>query len=287
MRRLLNQVCDEMQIAMPSQQQIKEVYLPLAAKIASQHKGPHCLVLGINGPQGAGKSTLSRLLKLLLEKQHGKRVALLAIDDFYKTKSERAQLAKDLHPLFATRGAPGTNDVALAIELINRIKSLGENETLTVPRFDKTTDDRYGENQWGNITGPIDILIFEGWCLGVGPQAKAELLKPINLLEREEDVDGRWRTLTNTFLQDEYQALFKFIDYFILIKIDDFETVLENRLQQEKSLYQTTGSCGMTVGEIKRFVQFFQRLTEYSQKTLSTKADVVLYWRRGHRFIMD
>ena len=46
----------------------------------------------------------------------GQRVAVLSIDDFYLDQDANAQRsARDVHPLLATRGPPGTHDVALAL----------------------------------------------------------------------------------------------------------------------------------------------------------------------------
>ena len=41
---------------------------------------------------------------------------MLSLDDLYLPKAERLRLARDVHPLLATRGVPGTHDVALGVE---------------------------------------------------------------------------------------------------------------------------------------------------------------------------
>ena len=81
---------------------IKNWYEPLVNRLLSLHQqlGPG-LVIGINGAQGTGKSTLTRLLTLVLEQQF-LNVANISIDDFYLSRQQRAELAERIHPLFAT-----------------------------------------------------------------------------------------------------------------------------------------------------------------------------------------
>ena len=74
----------------------------------------------IAGSQGAGKSTLTKIFKLALEKIYKKKVMLLSIDDYYLSKKKRIKLSKKIHPLLITRGVPGTHDiVALKNDIIN------------------------------------------------------------------------------------------------------------------------------------------------------------------------
>ncbi len=83
----------------------------------------------------------------------------------------RAQrLAADVHPLFATRGVPGTHAVALAFAIIEEVLAGRAFET---PRFEKAFDDRAATSQ--RVTGPVDVLLFEGWCVGAAPQEPDKL----------------------------------------------------------------------------------------------------------------
>ena len=94
----------------------KDLYTPFCAWLASQHNN-RPLVIGINGSQGSGKSTLTRILSDLLEQGFNKKVISFSIDDLYKTGNERAQMANQIHPLFKTRGVPGTHDAELGISI--------------------------------------------------------------------------------------------------------------------------------------------------------------------------
>lgn len=89
-----------------------DYYLPLAKQIAewkTQQDTP--LVIGINGVQGTGKSTLSKVISVALKKEHAYNTAIISIDDIYHTKTTREALAKTIHPLMATRGVPGTHEL--------------------------------------------------------------------------------------------------------------------------------------------------------------------------------
>ena len=97
---------------------LKTFYLPLSKWIYSIYKKNQKIkIIGLSGGQGAGKSTITAVLKFLLKKLYGLEVCIISIDDFYKTKNERKKMSKKIHPLFLTRGVPGTHD----INLINRI----------------------------------------------------------------------------------------------------------------------------------------------------------------------
>ena len=62
------------------------------------------MIIGLSGGQGAGKSTITEILKLILKTKYGLKLCVFSIDDFYKTKIERIEMSKKVHPLFLTRG---------------------------------------------------------------------------------------------------------------------------------------------------------------------------------------
>lgn len=133
----------------------------LAAWIEQQKRGKTTLTIAISG----GKSTLAQALKALLSDKYA--VALLSLDNFYLNQQQRAKLAQDIHPLFQTRGVPGTHDVSLGIQILRQLKK-GEGEVL-LPRFDKQIDNPKPKSMWECCTTPVDIVLFEGWCLGLRP----------------------------------------------------------------------------------------------------------------------
>ncbi len=147
-------------------------------------------MVGINGAQGAGKSTLFNLIEVILEEGFGLKVVGLSIDDIYKTRTEREKLAHSIHPLLNTRGVPGTHDVDLGIELIRGLKGeFGEEgRNVKIPVFDKSIDDRCPTALWQEWTGEADVIVLEGWCVGATAQNESQLAESVNDLERSEDL---------------------------------------------------------------------------------------------------
>lgn len=247
---------------------------PLAAWIAARQTargGP--LIVGVSGSQGSGKSTLCRMLEALLAGEYGLHAATLSLDDLYLTRNERAALARNVHPLFATRGVPGTHDVALGISVLNAVRT--GRAGLVLPRFDKAQDDRVPEAEWPRLAEPVDVLLFEGWCMSARPQAEAELIRPINRLEAEEDPGGIWRRHVNAALAGPYRLLFDAPDLTIMLQAPGFEAVLGWRQLQEAKLRARTGG-GMTDAQLARFVMHYERLTRHLLADLPPRADVVI-----------
>ncbi len=263
-----------------------EVYGPLAERLA-QHilEQPRPLVLGINGAQGTGKSTAAEVLAALLERR-GLRVCRLSIDDLYLTRAEREQLAQQIHPLLATRGVPGTHEVALGMHLLDALLSAGEDTPVTVPRFDKANDDRFAA---GDIwRGRPHLIVFEGWCVGARPQPEEALREPVNELERQEDADGHWRAFVNRQLT-VYQPLFQRLDFLLLLRAPSFEQVYQWRAEQEAVLAQRLAREGraasrvMDAAQLRRFIGHYERLTRWMLMEMPTRADLVLSLNAAHR----
>lgn len=248
-----------------------ELWPVLADWIAGEQvRAARPLVIGLCGPQGSGKSTGAEITRSRLEAR-GLRCAVLGLDDLYLGKSERRRLAEALHPLFATRGPPGTHDVELGLRMLDNLATPG---TVRLPRFDKATDDRRPEAEWPGFEGPADVVIFEGWCVGAAPEPDARLTAPVNALEADEDPEGPWRRYANAALAGPYAALFGRLDRLIQLRAPDFSVVADWRIQQERELRTRTG-CGMTDEEIRRFVWFYERLTRWIDEEMPGRADVV------------
>jgi len=256
-----------------------QIYLPVAQWVANQ---PRPFVVGINGAQGSGKSTLSLILALLLKHHHNLNIATLSLDDLYKSRAERQQMAKEIHPLFATRGVPGTHSVKLGYETI---QSLLKGGATTIPRFDKTLDDPLPQSAWPIFEGRADVVIFEGWCVGATAQHENALNQPLNILEESEDRTGEWRGYVNRQLQHDYPALFKLIDALIVLEIPEYAKVLEWRTLQESKLRKSTNDPQqiMEGAEIKRFVMHFERLTRSMMHEMPPRADILLKIDHQHQ----
>ena len=243
--------------------------------------------IGIQGSQGSGKSTCASFLKLLLEAKYGLRVVATSIDDFYLTLTERQVMAKEVHSLFATRGVPGTHDVKLLMTMFEDAK---KGTGFTVPIFDKAEDDRVPSSQWQRVNGKVDVVILEGWCVGIGAQSEESLLVPINELEKSEDGDVVWRRYVNQALSNEYKELFAALDLLISLQAPSFDCVLGWRqLQEEKMIAKLTAlgrstSLAQTPKQIERFISHYQRLTEHALATMPQKADYILKLNEDHLF---
>ena len=249
---------------------------PIDERIAAIDRRGAPLVVGVTGPQGSGKSAAAGALALLL-RDRGLRTAVLSLDDLYLTLAERRRLAAEVHPLFATRGAPGTHDVALGMAVI---ESLGRTGDTAVPRFDKARDDRRDPAGWDVVHGPVDVILFEGWCVGGRPQDAAALIVPVNELERTRDPDGVWRRSANAALAGPYQDLFATIGLQVLLRAPSFEVVLGWRFEQEHKLRERRAG-GQSDAEIATFIQHYERLTRWIDAEMPGRADVVVQLGAG------
>jgi D-glycerate 3-kinase len=282
-------------------------FSPLLEEYQNPSKKP--LIIGINGSQGSGKSTLSDYLCTVLNERYDLRCVSLSLDDFYLTKLERQQLAIEVHPLLETRGVPGTHDIPLALKTLAQLVD-GSAQTL-IPRFDKSRDDRMPMEQCDSISGQVDIIILEGWCVGAKPQTADQLVEPLNSLEAEQDTDGVWRNTVNQALAGEYQALFAQLDQLIMLQAPSFESVFNWRLEQEEKMRARIGALNsrasangasatgasangasatgasangakgsangiMTASQIAEFIAHYQRITEQSLREMPLRADHLL-----------
>jgi D-glycerate 3-kinase len=251
---------------------VEQHWKPLATRIARFPATRAPLIVGINGAQGSGKSTLCKFLELLLARRQIRAVTL-SLDDLYLTRAERRQLAEKVHPLFATRGVPGTHAVTMGLGIIEDMLA---GRALELPRFDKGTDDRSEETT--RITGPVDVLLLEGWCVGAKPQEANALAEPINDLERLEDPEGVWRGLVNHWLTEDYARLFDQIDLLVMLKVDSFDAVRRNRALQEEKLRKANPDApeAMDKAALDRFCAHYERLTRHMLEEMPSRADVVI-----------
>jgi len=224
--------------------------------------------LGLCGAQGSGKSTIAAATTAFLNARGLKAIAL-SLDDFYLSREARGWLAGKVHPLMAVRGPPGTHDVALACVILDHLAQPG---STPLPRFDKATDERFPKADWPSVEGPIDVVIFEGWCVGARPQPASDLALPVNELERVDDANGRWRQYVNRQLAEPYQALFSRLDALVLLAAPGFEVVRAWRTEQEHKLRDRSGG-GMDDATINRFIAHYERLTRWILQEMPARAD--------------
>lgn len=215
-------------------------------------------VFAIAGLQGSGKSTLAAQMAALAHSR-GLRVATLSIDDVYFGPRERGRLARTVHPLLATRGPPGTHDIALACDTLDALRA---GASARLPRFDKRSDRRLPPSRWPGAAA-VDLVLLEGWCLQVPPEPAPALHAPINALERDEDPAGVWRAYCNDALGRDYPALWARIDRLVWLQPPGFAPVARWRQQQETRMGGPLSRAG-----IARFVQHFERVSRQALRTL-------------------
>lgn len=229
-------------------------------------------VYGISGLQGSGKSTLAAQLADAAD-AHGLHAIALSLDDFYLDLPARQRLAREVHPLLATRGPPGTHDVALACSTLDALRS---GQPARLPVFDKLGDRRLGTSHWRDVRH-ADLVVFEGWFLGTPAEADATLIAPVNALERDEDCDGSWRRFCNHALERDYPALWQRIDRLLFLQPPSFDIVPEWRWQQEQALQaRAAGRTCMTRTQVERFVQHCERVSRQALRTLPALAGTVV-----------
>ncbi len=263
---------------------LKKTYIPLSFWIDNKYKKKgRTLFLGFSGGQGAGKTTIAGILKIILTKYFKRNTQIISIDDFYKTLKERNKMSIMVHPLFKTRGVPGTHDVNLIKRFFNFIKKRKFKKFKT-PKFSKNLDDRLKKKYWFNVSKRPEIVIFEGWCVGAKPQSNLMLKNPINILEKYYDKYKTWREYANGKLKNDYKNIFKKIDHFIFIKIPNFKMVFRWRLLQEEKMKKMShiNKKVMSYYEIKRFIMFYERITLQMLKDLSKSASVVMLLKKNH-----
>ena len=264
--------------------QLKNFYIPICDSINKKYiSNKKSLIVGLAGGQGAGKTTIAKIIKIILKNKFNLNVLNFSIDDFYKTKNQRRKMSKNIHKLFLTRGVPGTHDINLVKKcFLNLMKK--KFKPFSIPKFDKLNDDRYPKSRWMKIKKKPDIIIFEGWCVGARNQTNQQIKIPINNLEKKFDKKLIWRKKVNLELKNDYKKIFKLINKLIFLKVPNFNYVYRWRLLQEEKLkILSKGKKTMTKNQIKKFVMYYERITRQMIKDLKQDADVVISLDKKHR----
>lgn len=276
---------------------IAEFYWPLATYLARHRERlGRSMMLGINGPQGAGKSTLARILELIFTEEFNLPTAVVSLDDLYLTRAQRVELSREVHPLLITRGVPATHDITLGMATLESLSRATNEEITRIPRFDKSCDERVPVADWDVFRARAEVVILEGWCVGARPEQDDALLHPINELERTDDPNGVWRNHVNAALAGTYQALFAKLDHLIFFRTPGFECVLAWRLMQERKLERRLRDKGqprkiddtyqlMDENALRRFTMHFERLTKNMLLDMPAYADTVIDVDEMHQIV--
>lgn len=183
------------------------------------------MIIGVQGIQGSGKSTLCKKLK---EKFNWE---VISIDDFYLTRSELDTLFRvTKEEAWKVRGNPGTHDIDL---LLNVLENYKNGEAVEVPIYDKcasVSGDRIG---WRKLE-QCSVLVLEGWCIGFEP------------------------IYDNTAVDNKlvkYNNINNLLDGLIILKPPCLDIVYKWREESEKE--HRKKNKGMTIDETRDFINVY------------------------------
>jgi D-glycerate 3-kinase len=198
------------------------------------------VVIGIQGPQGGGKTTLTRAMLEALP-----RSAAVSIDDFYMTRAGQLEVsaAHPGNPYLEHRGYPGTHDIDLGARTL---RSLRAGTATKIPVYDKSAHggrgDRAPEFEWRPITHPLDVVFVEGWMLGFESIADSAIAdEPLKI--------------ANSKLPD-YQIWHELIDAWVILRALDPAYVLEWRVEAEEKM-KASGKPGLSRADIEDYIRRF------------------------------
>ena len=259
----------------------ENIVIPLVVYLDSLQKRDKPYFICLSGGQGSGKTTLSEFIQIVLSKVQTRKVVGFSIDDIYKTREEREELANTVHPLCKVRGVPGTHDIQLGLNTVKSLFEADDSSFTPIPSFSKPLDRHNPKETWKKFKGRPEFVFFDAWCGGARPVSEENWQGPMNPLEKEEDPDGTWSKWSNKELAGDYQELFAMFDLLILITVPDIDFVYRSRWLQEQTLYKTLEDKElrkktMTEEEVYRFVMHYERLTHYILEEMPNFSDIVL-----------
>ncbi len=265
---------------------IKNFLIPICFWIAKKADNKKPYFVGLAGGQGTGKTTISSIIKIILEKYFKLKVFKISIDDFYKTRKERIALSKKVHAMLLTRGVPGTHDINMMLDFFKKSKAK-KFKSMKLPNFNKAIDDRFSKNKWNTINKRPDVIIFEGWCVGARAETDKTLKKSINSMEKANDHKLVWRKYVNQQLKTKYKKLYSQLNCMIYLKAKNFSLLQKWRLKQEHKLWLKTKKKGghkiMSKGDVINFMQTYQRITQNMFKNMPKYASIILNLNSNHQ----
>ena len=265
---------------------IKNFLIPICFWIAKKADNKKPYFVGLAGGQGTGKTTISSIIKIILEKYFKLKVFKISIDDFYKTRKERIALSKKVHPMLLTRGVPGTHDINMMLDFFKKSKAK-KFKNMKLPNFNKAIDDRFPKNKWNKINKRPDVIIFEGWCVGARAETEKTLKKSVNSMEKANDHKLVWRKFVNHQLKTKYKKLYSQLNCIIYLKAKNFSLLQKWRLKQEHKLWLKTKKKGnhkiMSKCDVINFMQTYQRITQNMFKNMPKYASIILNLNSNHQ----
>ena len=265
---------------------VKAYLIPICFWISKKAEKKRPYFVGLAGGQGTGKTTISSLIRIILIKYFKLNVFRISIDDFYKTRKERINLSKRIHPMLLTRGVPGTHDINMILNFFKKSK-VKKFKRLKLPTFNKAVDDRFNKNRWYDLKKRPDVVIFEGWCVGAKSEKNISLKKTINSMEKVKDHKQIWRRYVNQQLKSKYKSLYSQLNCLIYLKAKNFSLLQKWRLKQERKLWVNSKKKSnlkiMSRGDVINFMQTYQRITQNMFRYMPKYASIILTLNSNHQ----
>jgi D-glycerate 3-kinase len=244
------ELCATLRFSILPVETLWHVWLPLAIQLADWRSAKNTtLIQGFLGGQGAGKTTLTAVLTLILH-HLGYETASLSIDDLYLPYCDRIKL-QESDPRIIHRGPPGTHDVTLGLQVIDQIKQ--GNFPVEVPQFDKSAWNGAGDRSSAKSITQADIVLFEGWFVGA---------KPIDATRFESAPAPILTECDRDFARDmnerlgEYLPLWEQLDRLIVLYVPEYSLNKQWRKEAEHKMI-AQGKAGMSDAAIDEFVEYF------------------------------
>jgi D-glycerate 3-kinase len=133
-------------------------------------------VVGLSGLPGCGKSSLAAWVQQVSQ-ELGLAVAAVSLDDFYWS-ADQMDLAMAGNPWSVPRGLPGSHDLALMQRCLQEWRAGAD---WNAPCFDKSLREGRGDRA-GWHSSAANVVLLEGWFLGVSPEA-SNALDPVLSVE--------------------------------------------------------------------------------------------------------
>jgi D-glycerate 3-kinase len=238
-------------------------------------------MVSMQGPQGAGKSTLANALVDML-RDHGVRCTVSSLDgerdtdnqelqadsrDFYFPYTGLKEVARrnPSNKMLQGRGLPGTHDVKLLRETLAAISSSsGSQLNIPLPIFDKSKHAGFGDRSAEQtvIGETPDVFLLEGWSLGFRPL-------PLDILKKHWQTAKHagahsWQAIEaiNRNLEIFAESIYGFFDAHISLHPDSYNNIYDWRTQQEHAMKARNGGIGMTDAEVIAFVDRYMPVYE-------------------------
>jgi D-glycerate 3-kinase len=176
----------------------------------------------------ADKSKVTTLRQTLSAPPNNRRTIVFSIDDLYLPHEKQNEIARSFpkNPLVQHRGQPSTHDIELGISLFKDISSRTKN--IRVPSYDKSAfngkGDRRPKHEWETLNRegepPVEVVIFEGWCVGFRALSDDEVKRKWNAAKMDLASQGH-----------AYKGRLGHVDLdsvlFINQKLSDYERITE------------------------------------------------------------